>query len=66
MQKEDEEEYLAYCSDAMFRIHILELRLNRSVNCVIAIISLITDNKRSMVECATNKLHLLTHVALRL
>ncbi|XP_066281763.1 dynein regulatory complex subunit 7-like [Branchiostoma lanceolatum] len=29
MTKEDEEEYLAYCSEAMFRIHILELRLNR-------------------------------------
>ena len=29
MQKEDEEEYLEYCSEAMFRIHILELRLNR-------------------------------------
>ena len=29
MQKEDEEEYLAFCSEAMFRIHILELRLNR-------------------------------------
>ncbi|RDD44284.1 Dynein regulatory complex subunit 7 [Trichoplax sp. H2] len=29
MQKEDEEEYLNYCSEAMFRIHILELRLNR-------------------------------------
>lgn len=66
MQKEDEEEYLAYCSDAMFRIHILELRLNRSVNCVIAIISLITDNERGMLECASNKIYLLTHVALRL
>jgi hypothetical protein len=31
MQKDDEEEYLNYCSEAMFRIHILELRLNRSV-----------------------------------
>ncbi|KAJ7997812.1 hypothetical protein DPEC_G00216010 [Dallia pectoralis] len=29
MSKEDEDEYLAYCSDAMFRIHILKLRLNR-------------------------------------
>ncbi|XP_033127806.1 dynein regulatory complex subunit 7-like [Anneissia japonica] len=29
MLKEDEEEYLEYCSEAMFRIHILELRLNR-------------------------------------
>ncbi|XP_002741356.1 dynein regulatory complex subunit 7-like [Saccoglossus kowalevskii] len=29
MNKEDEEEYLNYCSEAMFRIHILELRLNR-------------------------------------
>ncbi|KAK3597164.1 hypothetical protein CHS0354_038091 [Potamilus streckersoni] len=29
MQKNDEEEYLNYCSEAMFRIHILELRLNR-------------------------------------
>ncbi|ELT88762.1 hypothetical protein CAPTEDRAFT_129343 [Capitella teleta] len=29
MQKDDEEEYLNYCSEAMFRIHILELRLNR-------------------------------------
>ena len=31
MQKDDEEEYLNYCSEAMFRIHILELRLNRLV-----------------------------------
>ena len=29
MAKEDEEEYLNFCSEAMFRIHILELRLNR-------------------------------------
>jgi len=29
MTKEDEEEYLNFCSEAMFRIHILELRLNR-------------------------------------
>lgn len=29
MTKEDEEEYLNYCSEAMFRIHILEQRLNR-------------------------------------
>ncbi|XP_007905243.1 dynein regulatory complex subunit 7 isoform X2 [Callorhinchus milii] len=29
MTKEDEESYLMYCSQAMFRIHILELRLNR-------------------------------------
>ena len=32
MQKDDEEAYLAYCSEAMFRINILELRLNRSVS----------------------------------
>ena len=31
MQKDDEEAYLAYCSEAMFRINILELRLNRCV-----------------------------------
>ncbi|KAI4893378.1 hypothetical protein NFI96_022502 [Prochilodus magdalenae] len=29
MTKEDEEEYLAYCSDTMFRINILKLRLSR-------------------------------------
>lgn len=29
MSREDEQEYLEYCSDALFRIHILELRLNR-------------------------------------
>ena len=29
MTKEDEEEYLNFCSEAMFRIHILEQRLNR-------------------------------------
>ena len=29
MLKEDEDEYLSYCAEAMFRIHILELRLNR-------------------------------------
>ena len=29
MSREDEQEYLEYCADAMFRIHILELRLNR-------------------------------------
>merc|ERR1719427_37845 len=29
MTKEDEEEYFNYCSEAMFRIHILEMRLNR-------------------------------------
>lgn len=29
MTKEDEQAYLSYCSEAMFRIHILELRLNR-------------------------------------
>eukprot|EP00061_Rhincodon_typus_P017980 g46944.t1 len=28
MTKEDEQAYLAYCSEAMFRIHILEMRLN--------------------------------------
>jgi len=32
MTKEDEEEYLNYCSEAMFRIHILEQRLNRYCN----------------------------------
>ncbi|XP_055956877.1 dynein regulatory complex subunit 7 [Patella vulgata] len=31
MPKENEEDYLNYCSDAMFRIHILEVRLNRWV-----------------------------------
>ena len=31
MSKDDEEAYLEYCSQAMFRIHILELRLNRLV-----------------------------------
>lgn len=29
MSREDEQEYLEYCAEAMFRIHILELRLNR-------------------------------------
>lgn len=29
MKPEDEEEYLNFCSEAMFRIHILEQRLNR-------------------------------------
>ncbi|XP_014674580.1 PREDICTED: dynein regulatory complex subunit 7-like [Priapulus caudatus] len=29
MSKEDEEEYLSYCSASMFRIHILEHRLNK-------------------------------------
>jgi len=29
MTKEDEDEYLNFCSEAMFRIHILELRLTR-------------------------------------
>ena len=29
MTKEEEEEYVSYCSEAMFRIHILEERLNR-------------------------------------
>ncbi|XP_071835020.1 dynein regulatory complex subunit 7-like [Apostichopus japonicus] len=29
MQKDDEEEYMEYCSEAMFRINILQLRLNR-------------------------------------
>lgn len=29
MSKEDEEEYLSYCSEAMFRIHILEEMLSR-------------------------------------
>ncbi|XP_025037492.2 dynein regulatory complex subunit 7 isoform X1 [Pelodiscus sinensis] len=29
MTLEDEDAYLTYCSDAMFRIHILEIRLNR-------------------------------------
>ncbi|XP_059160547.1 dynein regulatory complex subunit 7-like [Physella acuta] len=29
MSKDDEEDYLNYCSEAMFRIHILELRLAR-------------------------------------
>ncbi|XP_010882332.2 dynein regulatory complex subunit 7 isoform X2 [Esox lucius] len=28
MTKEDEDEYLAYCSDAMLRIHVLKLRLS--------------------------------------
>lgn len=27
--KEEEDEYVSYCSDAMFRIHILEQRLSR-------------------------------------
>lgn len=31
MGKEDEEEYLTYCKEAIFRIHILDLRLTRSV-----------------------------------
>ncbi|XP_078089368.1 dynein regulatory complex subunit 7 [Mustelus asterias] len=29
MTKEDEQAYLAYCSEAMFRIHIFEMRLNK-------------------------------------
>ena len=29
MSKEDEEDYLSYCSEAMFRIQILEQMLNR-------------------------------------
>jgi hypothetical protein len=29
MQKADEQQYLSYCSEAMFRIHILEQRLSR-------------------------------------
>jgi hypothetical protein len=29
MSREDEQVYLEYCAEAMFRIHILELRLNR-------------------------------------
>lgn len=29
MTKEDEDDYLTYCSEAMFRIHILEQRLQR-------------------------------------
>ncbi|KAG9272008.1 dynein regulatory complex subunit 7 [Astyanax mexicanus] len=29
MTQEDEDAYLAYCSDAMFRIHVVKLRLNR-------------------------------------
>lgn len=32
MGKEDEEEYLTYCKEAIFRIHILDLRLTRSVS----------------------------------
>ncbi len=32
MSREDEQEYLEYCAEAMFRIHILELRLNRLDN----------------------------------
>ena len=32
MSREDEQVYLEYCAEAMFRIHILELRLNRSVH----------------------------------
>ena len=31
MTKEDEDDYLTYCSEAMFRIHILEQRLQRYV-----------------------------------
>ncbi|XP_036399662.1 dynein regulatory complex subunit 7 [Megalops cyprinoides] len=29
MTREDEEEYLTFCSDAMFKIHVLKLRLSR-------------------------------------
>ena len=29
ISKTAEQEYLSYCGDAMFRIHILEQRLNR-------------------------------------
>ncbi|GAB1601479.1 dynein regulatory complex subunit 7-like [Argonauta hians] len=29
MQKAEEEEYLRYCEEAIFRIHVLEVRLNR-------------------------------------
>lgn len=29
MQKDDVNSYLAYCSEAMFKIHILQLRLDR-------------------------------------
>ncbi len=29
MSKDDEQEYVDYCAEAMFRIHMLELRLNR-------------------------------------
>ena len=29
INKEEEEEYVSYCADALFRLHILEQRLNR-------------------------------------
>ena len=29
LTREEEAEYVTYCNDAMFRIHILEQRLNR-------------------------------------
>ena len=32
MLKDDEEDYVAYCTEAMFKIHILELRLQVSLN----------------------------------
>lgn len=32
MSKDDEAEYVDYCAEAMFRIHMLELRLNRLIN----------------------------------
>jgi len=31
MLKDDEEDYVSYCTEAMFKIHILELRLQVSL-----------------------------------
>ena len=47
MSREDEQKYLEYCAEAMFRIHILELRLNRYLSILLWLLSLknsVTDN----------------------
>ena len=42
MLKDDEEDYVAYCTEAMFKIHILELRLQVSLDDIHSLYKLIS------------------------
>ena len=55
MSREDEQEYLEYCAEAMFRIHILELRLNRFVFFLFIDLSLFKSGSKTIFLIISHK-----------